>query len=249
MSAWVIGGTSGIGAAITDRLLDLDMQVWSTGEKVDVTSYELILEQLDIIVQEQDETDKLEHVYFCAGVTELEWLGEMGPIGVENQAGVIDVNLKGFINLMDALAYYWKQGTLVSKDGPPMKVCAISSDAATRPMRTSIGYCASKAGLDMAIRVAARELGPQGWKVFGIAPGMIDNNGRIQSKMTAYIDRRVPDVREWSTQTAYNYEEQQAVIKRPLRIDPFKVADLAVETMLRVGRHVNGSIIQFNGGR
>lgn len=249
MSAWVVGGTSGIGAAITDKLLDMNIRVWSTGEKVDVTSYELLLEQLSIIVQEQDETDKLEQVYFCAGVTELEWLGEMGPFGVENQAGVIDVNLKGYINLMDALVWFWKQGNLIRRDGPPMKVCAISSDAATRPMRTSIGYCASKAGLDMAIRVAARELGPEGWKVFGIAPGMMDNNKRYPSKMTSYIDKRVPDVREWSTQTAYNYEVQQAVIKDPLRINPDVIADLAVETMLRAGRHINGSIIQFNGGR
>jgi NAD(P)-dependent dehydrogenase (short-subunit alcohol dehydrogenase family) len=249
VSAWVIGGTSGIGAAIANRLGDHGTLVWATGEAVDVTSYELLLEQIDQIAEETKNDDRLEQVYFCAGVTELQWLGMMGPVGTDNQVGLLEVNVGGFIKLMDILVHMHREEKLVRLNGPPMKVCAISSDAGERPMRTSIGYCASKAALNMAIRVAARELGPSGWKIFGIAPGMMDDTKRFPSKMTVYVDHRVPEVRIWTQEQATLYEQQQAVVDSPLRINPDVIADFAVETMLRAGRHINGSIIQFNGGR
>lgn len=249
MSAWVIGGTSGIGSAIHSKLEDIGVRVWATGEDVDVTSYEQLASQLDEIAEETKTDDRLEQVYYCAGITELEWLGRMGPVGVSNQLGLLEVNVGGFINVLDILVKFWEFEKLCRPDRAIMKVCAISSDAAERPMRTSIGYCASKAALNMAIRVAARELGPRNWKIFGIAPGMIDNTKQHHSKMTEYIDKRVPDVRNWPTAYAWEYEEQQAVVKDPLRINPLVVADLAIELALRAGRHVNGSIVQFNGGR
>lgn len=246
MSAWVVGGTSGIGAAIASKLGEMDESVTVTGTEVDVTSYDMLFEMGRRIYETARASDPLQSIYFCAGDTELEWLGMMGSIGCANQIGLMEVNAGGFINLMDVLV---KLHTEYGTNDILPRVCAISSDAAERPMRTSIGYCASKAALNMAIRVAARELGPRGWTVFGIAPGMIDGSTGYGSKMTEYIDRRVPAIRNWSGDEALEYEKEQAVVKKPLRINPGTVARLAVEMVLDQGSHINGSIITFNGGR
>jgi NAD(P)-dependent dehydrogenase (short-subunit alcohol dehydrogenase family) len=248
MSAWVIGGTSGIGAAIVDNLRAEDIPVVGTGEACDVTSYRSLHDMIRELAGQFGEDNRIEQIYFCAGVTELEWLGVMGPRGVANQIGIMEVNVGGFITLMDVLVDAWNENLLAVNTS--MKVCAISSDAAERPMRTSIGYCASKAALNAAIKVAARELGPRGWKVFGIAPGMIDGSSPYGSKMTKYIDKRVPQIREWPDgKTADTYEREQAVVKSPLRIHPGNVARVAVETSLSFSAHMNGSIITINGGR
>ncbi len=241
MSIWVIGGTSGIGKAIAERSEGL---VFRTGEGVDVSDYEAINLFLNDVVQSQDPLHK---VFFCAGINYLQWLGQMGEQGVENQRYMIDVNLLGFINVMDQLVKLWTEGHF-RQDG--LTVCAISSDAAERPMRTSIGYCASKAGLDMAIKVAARELGPQNWRVFGIAPGMMMSTSEYPSNMTDYIDARVPEIRGWSREEAQLYEESQSVVTYPKRIDPTHIANLAIALADEaVTRHVNGNIFTINGGR
>lgn len=261
MSVWVIGGTSGIGKAITDTL-DHNKDcgwVFSTGEDVDVTDQSAIEQQL---INISDTTtgeiqDPLQQVFFCAGMNYLQWVGKMDSAGLGNAQEVIDINLMGFINVMNFLVKAWDDGLFDCRDFGrlPLNVCAISSDAAERPMRTSIAYCASKAGLNMAIRVAARELGPKGWRVWGVAPGMIGGGEHLKdnpyrSNMTEYIDARVPEVRGWTSEEAEMYEAQQSVVRNPLRIHPTDIADFVVP-LNEPGNHshVNGNIFTVNGGR
>jgi NAD(P)-dependent dehydrogenase (short-subunit alcohol dehydrogenase family) len=261
MSVWVIGGTSGTGKAIVETLKHNggDGFIFATGEEVDVTDQSAIEQQMvDISDATTGEVeDPLQQVYFCAGVNYLQWVGQMDDAGLGNAQEVIDVNLMGFINVMNFLVKAWEDGLFdcESYHRLPINVCVISSDAANRPMRTSIAYCASKAGLNMAIRVAARELGPKGWRIWGIAPGMIENSEHLdinpyRSKMTDYIDQRVPEVRGWSADEAEMYEAQQAVVRNPLRIHPTDIADFAVPLNSPGNHsHVNGNIFPVNGGR
>lgn len=256
MSAWVIGGTSGIGKAIVETLKHNggDGFILATGENVDVTDQSAIEQQLvDISDATTGEAeDPLQQVFFCAGINYLEWLGKMDDAGLGNAQEVIDVNLMGFINVMNLLVKAWDDGLLdcESYGRLPINVCAISSDASERPMRTSIAYCASKAGLNMAIRVAARELGPKGWRVFGVAPGMIEHTEHYPSTMTQYIDVRVPEVRGWTADEAEMYEAQQSVVRNPLRIHPMDIADFAIPLNSSGNHpHVNGNIFTVNGGR
>lgn len=257
MSIWVIGGTSGIGAAIAKQAMTESGElVFVSGEEIDVTSIEK-LENYCVDISDAttgEIVDPLTKVYYCAGVTHLEWLGKMDRFGQKVQKRVIDVNLMGFINVMDLLVRLWSENYFTAYDQgfqrEPITVCAISSDASERPMRTSIGYCASKAGLNMAIRCAARELGPQGWRIFGVAPGMIQSTSEYPSKMTDYVDHRVPQVRGWSPEEAYSYEMSQSVVRNPERIRPQSVADLAVHLASEyTSQHVNGNIFTLNGGR
>jgi len=255
MSVWIVGGTSGIGKAIHSKLLSENDSgfLFVTGEEVDVTDSSALENQL---VHISDATtgeieDPLRTVYFCAGINYLEWLGKMGERGRINAQEVIDVNLMGFINLMDVLVKASSEDLLTPPEWirPRVDVVVITSDAAERPMRTSTAYCASKAGLNMAIRCAARELGPIGWRVFGIAPGMIEDTNNYPSKMTQYVDERVSEVRGWTREEAGAYEAQQSVIRNPLRIHPMDIANFAVSLADSDTEHLNGNIFTVNGGR
>lgn len=230
MKTWVIGGTSGIGAATVELLKrTTEREVLATGwEDVDVE----IPSRIRWFISAHPE---IEDVVFSAGVNALNWLGDEAN-GYDSRH-IVATNLLGFINVVNELVLARKE---LGRQGA-MNIVVVSSDAASRPLRTSIAYCASKAGLDMAVRVAARELGPRGWRVNAVAPGMTSN-----TKMTEYIDRRVPEIRGWTADEALDYERSQEVV--PGRVSPEQVAEV-IHFLLNGPSHLNGAIVPVNGGR
>ena len=233
---WVIGGTSGIGAATVKELSIAGNGVYTTGEaNCDVSDPYAVSEQYQEVIDYFGGQYKLDAVVFSAGINRLCRADDFtyGQLATAND--VIQVNLMGFINVMGALAYG------VRAKECPLRVVAVSSDAAERPMRTSAAYCASKAGLNMAVKCFARELGPFGWRVNAVAPGMTAPTG-----MSEYIDRTVPELRGWTLEQAMHYERSQEVV--PGRIHPSEVAKVIADT-LSGPTHLNGSIITINGGR
>lgn len=64
---------------------------------------------------------------------------------------------------------------------------AISSNSARIPRTGSAPYCASKAALSMALRVAARELAPDPWAplVWGYEPGLLADTPMTQASAKA----------------------------------------------------------------
>lgn len=118
-----------------------------------------------------------------------EVLGEVKPdiivctVGVNNPTSVLDsfadlaledsfhVNVIGVLALLRHFVKaegsgYWNGST-------NKKFVAISSNSARIPRRRSLAYCASKAALSMALRVAARELADEGVVVWGYEPGLL----------------------------------------------------------------------------
>ena len=221
----LIGGSTGIGKAFRKHAMgDKNLEIWhAPGQQdLDVTDPE----QMDDFFSANT---MIRQVVITAGVNYLEWLGKSD---FEEITKVLDTNLKGFIYIVDLLRKY---------NQFPVDIVVVGSDAAERPLRTSIAYCASKAGLHMAARVAARELGPDGWRINVVAPGMTDDTG-----MQRYVDERVQDVRGWSYEAMRNYEDSQAVV--PGRITTKQVAKVIYST-LNGPEHLNGSIVTINGGR
>ncbi len=189
---------------------------------------------------------------YTPGINHLEWFGNMGVPGVQEALELYKVNCLGFIAAVDAFA--WTTGRGHTTGGghlptpnsglsslAPLSILAISSDAGEREMRTSAAYCASKAALNSAVRVAARELGPSGVAVNALAPGMLAETG-----MTKQMDRDIPHVRGWTLQQAQQYEYGQQVV--PLRIQPRHVAAV-VYNILTSPLHLNGEIVTMDGGR
>lgn len=222
----VIGGGSGIGEAIVE-----EMRFRTDSENIFVPPKD----ELDVAVYGQVVAyiaahGPFDYVVFSAGIN---YLAPLGDADVLAHADVLDTNLLGFLHVMEALASL--------QEHHPARVLVIGSDAAERPLRTSISYCASKAGLHMAVRVAARELGPKGWRINAVAPGMTHGTG-----MQEYVDATVPEVRGWSVEHMLGYEASQEVV--PGRITTSEVAEISVTTLFGPD-HLNGSIIFLNGGR
>jgi NAD(P)-dependent dehydrogenase (short-subunit alcohol dehydrogenase family) len=169
-------------------------------------------------------------IVYCVGINELSWLKDLQHDSFER---IMNVNVWGFVNLIQQLRNHWRG---------PHNVLALTSDAAVRPMRTSLAYCASKAALSMAIKVAARELTPVGWRINGLAPGKVDGTA-----MTRYVDGIVPVLRGWTEEEAEEYERKSSALGRPLTIG--EVSNVACDVLLSEAPGWTGDIITVNGGR
>jgi NAD(P)-dependent dehydrogenase (short-subunit alcohol dehydrogenase family) len=234
VKTWVIGGLSGIGAAVVERLRECEKQDiddlasdWRlslkvTGENVDVTDPIAIRSFID-------RHTPFDEVVYCAGIQRLGFLGHYIR---QNVKKIFAVNVLGFINVLDTLR--------MVQASQPLSVVAIVSDASHVAMRGSIGYCASKAALAQAIRVAARETAPD-WRVNGVSPGVV-----ADTPMSDYIDKMVPVMRGWTVEQAAEYEQSLIPMRR--RAQKAEVAQVVID-VLRGPEYMTGSIIEITGGK
>jgi NAD(P)-dependent dehydrogenase (short-subunit alcohol dehydrogenase family) len=229
LKVWVIGGTSGIGEAVHAYLIDRGIadEACATGaEDVDVRD-------IGKISRFYREAGGFDAVVYSAGINALSWIHSLQA---SEAANIYNVNVLGFMRLLSVIV----NGNNAHLGNFCSSVVAVSSDAATRPMRTSMAYCASKAALDMAVKCAARELAPT-IRVNAVSPGMTAG-----TEMTRYIDERVPRLRGWTDSHARDYEALQSPIGR--RIIPSEVAEAVCNVLLGPAA-MTGSIITVNGGR
>jgi NAD(P)-dependent dehydrogenase (short-subunit alcohol dehydrogenase family) len=221
MSVLVIGGGSGIGAAVVKALPEACLYVAPSKQTFDVRDRELTF-------LTNKACEEVTELVYCAGTNRLQNLDAIHNLDFLD---ILAVNVVGFTNVLSWLLRY---------NAPLKSVVAVSSDAAVRPMRGSTMYCASKAALDMAVRTAARELAPK-VRVNAVAPGMTSG-----TKMTEYIDAYVPAFRGWTPEQAREYEQSGIPMGR--RADPEEVADLIISVLFGP-EYLTGAIIPINGGR
>lgn len=225
-SLLVLGANEGnIGEAVFKRLAApptvFDAVYAYGGDQVDATNER----QLRDIVAATGATD----VVFSVGINKLDWIHKAQRVDFSE---VMEVNVWSFINLIQALDIYGSK---------PCNVVAVTSDAAWRPMRTSIAYCASKAALEMAVRVASREYAPIGWRINAVAPGKV-----ADTPMTKYVDEAVLALRGWTVEAAEAYELQSTPLGRKATKE--EVAQV-IEAVLLGPAAQTGEIIAVNGGR
>lgn len=202
-SAVVTGGASGIGLAVTERLLDDGWPVAVLDADV-----EALAAAEEAFAQENA-------IFVAADVTDEEQLGEafdevvdrLGLIGgLVNSAGIardlpadetsaelfrqiLDVNLVGsFIAARCAL----------ERMGASLAIVNIASVSGLRANRGRVAYGASKAGVKMMSEVLALEFGGRGVRVNCVAPGPIQTP--LVARLHSAEDRkawlaRVPQAR------------------------------------------------------
>jgi len=222
----IIGGHSGIGE-YTAKLLrmsrpDIDQCV-PDRDILDVTSS---MEIRACIRQE----GPFSHIVYSAGKNQLAWSNQ--PMIEKVVDEMMMVNCTGFISIVSK--------HLMQFPGHGFSAVAVSSDAARIPMRGSVGYCATKAALDMAVRVLARETAPL-CRINAVAPGMVDGTA-----MTRYIDQTIPAFRGWTPEHARNYERSNTPTQRRATLD--EVARTVVWVLLGPWQ-MTGAIVDINGGR
>jgi NAD(P)-dependent dehydrogenase (short-subunit alcohol dehydrogenase family) len=221
VTTWVIGGSSGIGAATTELLRkDLRSYLQTSIDEVDVTHPHDIRRYWNTHL---DITD----VVYSAGVNALMWNSDFMVAWARK---IFDVNVYGLMQLVAA----------IEESGREANVVVVTSDAATRPMRTSMAYCASKAAMNAIVKQAAREGAPD-FRINAVAPGMIDG-----TQMTKYIDMTVPKLRNWTPEEALRYETSQIPMGR--RGTPEEVAEVIL-AVLDGPNYQTGAIVEVNGGR
>jgi len=115
-------------------------------------------------------------------------IGSLSPIvqhPAESWRDVLDVCLTGvFLSVKHEAALMLEQ----AQGGSIINITSLSGRQPTEGMAA---YCSAKAGLDMFTRCSAIELGPQGIRVNGIAPGFIETPitaGAREAARQAYLD-------------------------------------------------------------
>jgi NAD(P)-dependent dehydrogenase (short-subunit alcohol dehydrogenase family) len=164
--ALVIGGSSGIGAALVEAYRSRDTQVvtWDIAGEPDVACD---VSNPDAVDRAVDETQRRwgipEWVTVTAGVGHGGLLADVSPDEFDS---VFAVNTRGPWLCLRGWARALKAER---RTGSLLAVSSVSARLADRTMGV---YCASKAALSMLVRVAADEWGPDGLRVNGVAPGV-----------------------------------------------------------------------------
>lgn len=157
--AVVVGGASGIGAAIAAHFTDEGWRVVVADlPDTDVTDEDSVAASLDGVLAEHG---RLDLVVNSAGVSTL---GNVVDLAAEEWRRVVDVCLTGaFLVIKHAGQRLTAGGSVIS----------LSSLNARQPGAGLAPYCAAKAGLSMLTQVAALELAGRGIRVNAIAPGLV----------------------------------------------------------------------------
>lgn len=164
--AVVVGGASGIGAAVVarHRAAGTRVVVWDLSDTADVACD---ISDADQVIAATEWTTT-EHgvpdtVTITAGIGHS---GMLLDLPSDDWDRVMGTNAKGVWLSMRALA----QPMLASGGGSIVAISSVSGRLADRSMGL---YCASKAALDMLVRVAAAEWAPT-VRVNAVAPGVTD---------------------------------------------------------------------------
>ncbi len=187
-SALVTGGGTGIGRASAEALLADGASVTLMGRRADVleaTAGEMAAsapEGAEVRWVAADVADEAAVAAAVATASEGIGLdiavlsagtGTLGPIThlpLEEWNRVVESNLTGtFLSIKHAAA-------AMTATGRGGAIVAISSIAGKKSHRWMGPYCASKAGIDMLVEVAADELGRQGIRVCSVRPGVVQTD-------------------------------------------------------------------------
>lgn len=237
----IIGGTTGIGEAVTQ---ELTLRSENSGWERDILTP--TVHDLDITNGRSidwffmNHPDPIHEVVYSAGINRLGMLGELVPTKIHE---CYDVNVIGFIRLLDKLVE--KQGhpkdyAFLNERPPKYSIVGIVSDSAFVPMRGSIAYASSKAALAHAIRCAGRELAPM-YRVNGVAPSTV-----YDTPMTAQIDKQIPALRGWTEEKTLAYE--MSLVPMGRRVLKDEVARL-VANVLEGPDFLTGETIKISGGK
>jgi 3-hydroxyacyl-CoA dehydrogenase/3-hydroxy-2-methylbutyryl-CoA dehydrogenase len=191
LNAIVTGGASGLGLAVTQRIiaaggsvviLDLDCERSANelillGERAhfiatDVTSESAVDEAL---LAAHSQLDQIQLVINCAGIAPSKRvLARDGLISNAEFQQVINVNLNGSFNVCRAAVNLMQHNNTIGKDDERGVIINTASIAAFEGQIGQAAYAASKGGIASMTLPLAREFARLGIRVMAIAPGLFE---------------------------------------------------------------------------
>jgi sorbitol-6-phosphate 2-dehydrogenase len=224
----IVGGRSGIGAATAELLAK---KYSGHGMELAIPDHKMLdVDAPYSIDRYVREFGPFTHIVYSAGLNRLFWVTHRKISFMMED--MYSVNCAGFVELIGSHVRLYPTAYL--------SAVAVSSDASRIPMRGSVAYCSSKAALNMAVKVMARELAPL-HRINAVAPGMVEG-----TPMTAYIDEAIPEFRGWTEERAREYERSNTPTGRRATLG--EVAE-TIEWVLFGPDQMTGAIIDINGGR
>ena len=199
--AVVTGGVSGIGAAITQRLVDRGAQVLVADINADAVAAATETFGPNVAGHRTDVTDESSmEALFAAAVERFGTIDAVYNVAGGSKPGAIvdmdlatwDFNIK--LNLYGAFLgtkLGAKQFLAEGKAGAIVNIASLNSQV---PMHFGAGYSTAKAGVVMLTKNAALELGEKGIRVNAVSPGLVSTpltGGLLglDGVMEAYLDR------------------------------------------------------------
>lgn len=240
--ALVTGAASGLGAETARHLVEAGAKVTVIdidAEGVQKVASEIGAHAIHCDVADSDSAEKAvaearerngaaRVLVHCVGRGHFEPIvGANGPMRLDDFRRLVDVNLISTFNMM----------RLVAADMallPPMTngergvILLTGSVSAYEGQVGEAAYAASKGGVVSLILPAARELGPLGIRVVGIAPGLFGTQTLfdIEKNLDSRLARQIPFPHRFG--------------------DPAEFAMLAIHVLHNV--MINGSVLRLDGG-
>ena len=244
--ALVTGGSSGIGLAIAEKLVDTGcwsvISVSRSQSKIDraLKQFPGLKGRMEFMTGDVSSVDDCRRISEALGAEHGALHGLVNNAGVVTWGGmeatscdtwqkIIDINLSGPFMLTKALLPLMKNAGSAS-------IVNISSIASKHP-GTSIAYSVSKAGLDMLTEYLAGDLGPYNIRTNAINPGLVRTNLHLDNKV-------------FTEEEKYQSMLEKAASRYPVgRIGmPGDIAGLAAFLLSEEASWINGAIIKIDGG-
>jgi NAD(P)-dependent dehydrogenase (short-subunit alcohol dehydrogenase family) len=170
--AIVTGGAAGIGAATVVALRAAGARV-AVLDRNDAPDAEVSLavdigDEAQVVDAVRAATERLGRLDVAIVNAGIGGMGRILDLSTEEWDRVMRVNLRGaFVTLREC-------ARAMVEARRPGSIVAVTSVSGFLTDRAMAHYSVSKAGLAALVRVAARELGPHGIRVNGVAPGTTD---------------------------------------------------------------------------
>ncbi len=240
--AVVTGAASGLGAETARHLveagakvslIDIDAdgvqkiadEIGAFAIPCDVTDAEASERAIALAREKHGATRVLVH---CVGRGHFEPIvGDNGPMRLDDFRKLVDTNLISTYNML-RLAAAEMAALSPTANGARGVILLTASVSAYEGQIGEAAYAASKGGVVSMILPAARELGPQGIRVVGIAPGLFGTQTLfdIEKNLDSRLARQIPFPHRFG--------------------DPAEFAMLAIHVMHNV--MINGCVMRLDGG-
>jgi 3-oxoacyl-[acyl-carrier protein] reductase len=247
--AFVTGGSQGIGTAISldlaengadvcltyrkheDEAMEIASEIEKMGRKAlavhcDLASFEAAGKAVEACME------KFGHVDILVNNAGMNWDGVSWKMSEEQWDRVIEVNLKGYFNMVRHVVPGMRDRAKAEKTGG--RIINVTSINGLRGKFGQSNYSASKAGIIGYTKALAKELGRAGITVNAVAPGLIETSMLMGLK---------PEDKEKVEKLALG---EMAL---PHIGQPKDVAHLVTFLSSDNARHITGEVIKVDGGQ